>query len=95
QAQIEQLQMLSFKGLRQTFKGLAFQVQGLNAPPGSAVVGSVTNLLATQAPYSAQANPNVFLATDTKLPLLFKAVWKDAEGESSVQVVFVLTYRGI
>jgi prepilin-type N-terminal cleavage/methylation domain-containing protein len=95
QAQIEQLQMLSFKSLRQTFKGIAFQVSGLRPQTGTTTLGTVTNLLASRTPYSGQANPNVFLATDTKMPLLFKVTWEDAEGVSSVQVVYVLAYRGI
>lgn len=95
QAQIESLQYMPFASMRRDFKGIAFDVRGLNIPTGSVTCGTVTNLR-NPTPESTvmSPNPNKFINTDLVLPLRFRVNWVDAQGPISVETVFVITNRG-
>lgn len=96
QAQIETLQYMPFVTIRQSFKGIGFDVRGLRPPAGRTSCGTVTRL-ANPDPYSQtmSPNPNVFGQTDNTLPLRIRVEWEDSSGPASVEVAYVLAYRGL
>jgi hypothetical protein len=102
QAQIETVQYLPFYTIRDTFKGSTFSVWGLKTAFTSgtnrrAMCGTVSKL-ANGDPYNTllgTSNPNRFLATDQSLPMRFRVDWADSSGNCAVEVIYVLTYRGI
>ncbi len=103
QAHIETIQYLPFLTMLNSFKGTSFKVPGLRPPnlPGGAgtrpMCGTITKLTNTNVwdTTLGPTNPNKFVATDTKMPLRFRVEWQDSSGEAFVEVVYVLTYRGI
>jgi prepilin-type N-terminal cleavage/methylation domain-containing protein len=95
QAQIESLQYMPFDSVRRDFKGIAFDVRGLNVPPGSVTCGTVTNLRNPNPESTVTTpNPNKFNLTDQVLPLRFRVTWTDSHGQASVECVYVVTNRG-
>ncbi|MBA2481831.1 MAG: prepilin-type N-terminal cleavage/methylation domain-containing protein [Planctomycetes bacterium] len=96
QAQIETHQFIPFRSIILNFKGTAFDVKGLKPPSNRSSVGTVSRL-SNPNPYDAtlSPNPNAFNSSETKLPLRFRCEWDEGEGPMSVEVVYVVTYRGI
>lgn len=97
QAQLETYQYLPFISLQTNFKGASFDVQGLTPPKGVTQVGSVTKA-ANPSPDDttlSPTNPNAFTSSDTKLPLRFRCTWVENGNPVTVEVYYVLTYRGI
>ncbi len=97
QAQIETYQYLPFQSLQSDFKGASFSVKGLVAPTGYSSVGTITSIYNT-TPYSTNvgaANTNTFGTSNSALPLRFKCVWDENGTVRSVEMVYVLVYRGL
>jgi prepilin-type N-terminal cleavage/methylation domain-containing protein len=96
QAQIETYQFIPYRSIILNFKGTAFQVKGLTAPAGRTSVGTVSRL-SNPDPYDTalSPNPNAFNSSETELPLRFRCEWDEGSGPLSVEVVYVVTYRGI
>jgi type II secretory pathway pseudopilin PulG len=93
QAQIETYQYLPFVGLQNNFKGAQFDVQGLKKVSGNPAVGTVTKA-ANNNVYDTTLVRNTFNG-DTKLPLRFRCEWDEGGRSVTVEVIYVLTYRGI
>lgn len=97
QAQIETYQYLPFISLQSNFKGSSFNVAGLTPLPGAPSVGTVTKAANPDPDNTtlSPTNPNAFLSSDSKLPLRFRCCWIENGTPVSVEVIYVLTYRGI
>jgi prepilin-type N-terminal cleavage/methylation domain-containing protein len=93
QAQIETYQYLPFVGLQSSFKGAQFDVQGLRKADGRSSIGTVTRA-DNDSPYDTTLSRNTFNG-EAKLPLRFRCEWDEGGRSVSVEVIFVLTYRGI
>jgi type II secretory pathway pseudopilin PulG len=93
QAQIETYQYLPFSGLQSSFKGAQFDVQGLRKCSGNPSVGTVTKASNSNV-WDTTLTPNNFNG-DTKLPLRFRCEWDEDNHKMSVEIIYVLTYRGI
>lgn len=97
QAQIETFQYLPFISLQTAFKGASFDVRGLTPLSGAPAVGSVTKAANPDPDNTtlSPTNPNAFSSSDAKLPLRFRCSWLENGNPVSVEVYYVLTYRGI
>jgi type II secretory pathway pseudopilin PulG len=95
QAQIESLQYMPFDSVRRDFKGIAFDVRGLNPPATAFTCGTVTKLSNPNPDDTATTpNPNKFNLSDQVLPLRFRVSWLDEHGPASVETVYIVTNRG-
>lgn len=97
QAQIETYQYLPFISLQTNFKGASFDVRGLTPLPGAPSVGTVTKAANPDPDNTvlSPTNPNAFTSADSKLPLRFRCAWMEGGNPVAVEVIYVLTYRGI
>lgn len=97
QAQIETYQYLPFISLQTNFKGASFTVRGLTPLAGAPSVGTVTRAANPDPDNTvlSPTNPNAFTSADSKLPLRFRCAWVEAGTPVAVEVIYVLTYRGI
>lgn len=93
QAQMEAIQYIPYQALKENFKGISFNVPGLRLSTGATSCGSVTKLT-NATPEVADPSLNNFAASDQSLPLRFRVRWVDQEGESTVEVVYVVANRG-
>ncbi len=97
QAQIETVQYLPYLSMQTTFKGSSFSVPGLGLQTGRTMSGTVTKL-ANPNPYSTMlgsTNPNRFTTVDQTMPLRFRVDWLDSSGPCTVELIYVLSFRGI
>jgi prepilin-type N-terminal cleavage/methylation domain-containing protein len=95
QAQIETYQYLPFVGLQSYFKGAQFDVQGLKKVSGRTSVGTVTRASNDDPTNAATALTRNTFNGDTTLPLRFRCEWDEGGRSMSVEVIYVLSYRGI
>jgi prepilin-type N-terminal cleavage/methylation domain-containing protein len=95
QAQIETFQYMPFASARDYFKGISFDVPGLNPPSGVFSCGTVTKL-DNPNPYDTtmSPNPNRFPASAQVLPLRFRVTWEDEQGVATVETTYVMATRG-
>ena len=95
QAQIETVQYLPFISVLQNFKGYSFAVFGLRHSIANRSCGTVTRLANPDVYSVAATNPNRFPNTASSLPMRFRVEWADSQGPGAVEVVYVLTFRGL
>jgi Tfp pilus assembly protein PilV len=106
QAQIETMQNMPYVDVWQKFSGIGFQVAGLQAQKTTTAaglvkfdnrlpVGTVTRLSNANFYDTSATNPNAFDTSNTYLPLRFRVEWKDDLGDTAVEIIYVLVYRGI
>ncbi len=95
QAQIETMQYMPFESVRNDFKGIAFDVQGLRIPDGAVTCGTVTKFSNPNPnDTTVSPNPNKFVLLDKALPLRFRVAWVDENGPAWVETVYVIANRG-
>ena len=94
QAQIETYQYLPFITLQRDFKGTGFAVKGLSPAAGRPCGGTITRVDNID-PYATTPASNAFSSSDTKLPLRFRCEWDEGGSPMSIEIVYVVVYRGI
>ncbi len=93
QAQLEAIQYIPYQALKDNFKGIAFDVPGLNPGVGAVTCGTITKL-SNATPDATTPSLNNFAANDQSMPLRFRVRWVDQEGESTVETIYVVANRG-